>query len=97
VPAAGQYDLYYWVFKPDELRRGRGRRGRGPTGSDAEYHFIVRYDNDQENAYINLQRSDDGWSMLGSYFFNQDTIEVVLDNNTKLRTVTADAVKIVRR
>jgi hypothetical protein len=23
VPESGQYDLYYWVYKPDELRRGR--------------------------------------------------------------------------
>lgn len=97
VPVAGQYDLYYWVYKPDELRRGRGRRGRGPAGGDAEYHFRVRYDNDEENAYIDLQRSDEGWSILGTYFFPQDTVEVVLDNDTKLRTVTADAVKMVRR
>lgn len=97
VPVAGQYDLYYWVYKPDELRRGRGRQRRESTGNDAEYQFIVRYDNDDENAYINLQRSDEGWSMLGTYYFNQDTVEVVLNNNTKLRTVTADAVKIVRR
>jgi hypothetical protein len=57
----------------------------------------VRYDNDEENAYIDLQRSDEGWSILGTYFFPQDTVEVVLDNDTKLRTVTADAVKMVRR
>ena len=97
VPDAGQYDLYYWVYKPDELRRGRGRRGRGPTGGDAEYHFKIHYDDDVEDGYINLQRSEEGWSLLGTYFFNSDTVAVVLSNDSKLRTVTADAVKIVRR
>lgn len=103
VPDAGQYDLYYYVNKPDELRRGRSRgssggsRGHDRSGGDAEYHFKVRYDNDEENAYINLQRSEEGWSILGTYFFSDDTVQVVLHNNCKLRTVTADAVKIIRR
>ncbi len=97
VPSEGQYDLFYWVYKPDELRRGRGRGGRGRSGGDAEYHFKVRYDNDEENAYINLQRAEEGWSLLGTYFFSNDTVEVVLSDDSKLRTVTADAVRIVRR
>ncbi|NLJ01515.1 MAG: xanthan lyase, partial [Bacteroidales bacterium] len=97
IPDDGQYELYYWVYKPDELRRGRGRRGRGQSAGDTEYHFKVRYDGDEENAYINLQRADEGWSLLGTYFFSEDTVEVVLSNDAKLRTVTADAVKIVRR
>lgn len=98
VPDAGQYELYYWVFKPEELRRG-GRRGggRGRSGSDAEYHFKVIYDGDEENAFINLQSSEEGWSILGTYFFSEDTVEVVLGDDSKLRSVTADAVKIVRR
>ncbi|WP_298651223.1 xanthan lyase [uncultured Proteiniphilum sp.] len=101
VADAGQYDLYYYVYKPDEFRRGRGRGpgggGRGRSAGDAEYHFKVRYDDDEENAYINLQRSEEGWSILGTYFFSNDTVQVILSNNCKLRTVTADAVKIVRR
>ena len=97
VSDAGQYDLFYWVYKPDELRRGRGRGRRGSSEKDSEYHFKVRYDGQEENAYINLQQSDEGWSELGSYFFSNDTVEVVLNNDTKLTTVTADAVKIVRR
>ena len=95
VPDAGQYELYYWVYKPDELRRGR--RGRGRSGGDPEYHFKVRYDEDEENAFINLQSSEEGWSILGTYFFSKDTVEVVLSDDSKLRSITADAVKIVRR
>jgi hypothetical protein len=101
VPAKGQYDLYYYVYKPDELRQGGRNRGgdgggRG-DGGDAEYSLKVIYDGDEEDAYVNLRRSDEGWSILGTYYFNEDTVNVVLTNNCKLRTVTADAVKIVRR
>jgi hypothetical protein len=95
VPNSGQYELYFWVTKPDELRRGRGGRG-GDTG-ETEYHFKVKYDGDEENAFINLQSSEEGWSILGTYFFNNDTVEVVLRDDSKLRSITADAVKIVRK
>lgn len=97
VPEAGRYDLYYYVSKPEELRWGRGRGRRNRSGGDAEYHFKVRYGDDEEDAYINLRRAEDGWSILGTYFFDADTIHVVLGNDCTLRTVTADAVKIVRR
>ncbi|MDR0698254.1 MAG: xanthan lyase [Tannerella sp.] len=103
VPAKGQYDLYYYVYKPDELRQGGRNRGGGfggggrGGGGDPEYSFKVVYDGDKEDAYINLRRSDDGWSMLGTYYFNEDTVNVVLTNKCDLRSVTADAVKIVRR
>ena len=97
VTDAGQYELYYWVIKPDELNRGRRGRGRRDTVGDAEYRFKVRYDEDEENAYINLQSSEEGWSIIGTYFFSNDTVEVVLSDYSKLRSITADAVKIVRR
>jgi ABC-type transport system involved in multi-copper enzyme maturation permease subunit len=94
VPATGPYDLYYYVYKPEDIRRG-GRNRRG-EGEDAEYHFKIQYD-DEENAYINIRRSDEGWNLLGTYYFNEDTVKVILTNDCKLRSVTADAVKIVRK
>ena len=98
VSDTGQYDMFYWVYKPDELRRGRRGRGRrGSSQGDSEYHFKVRYDGHEENAYIDLQSSEEGWSELGTYFFSNDTVVVVLSNDTKLNTVTADAVKIIKR
>ena len=94
VPSAGQYDLYYYVYKPDDAR-GRGRNSG--SGGNPEYRFRVKYDDNEEKAYINVRRSEEGWSMLGTYYFNKDTVEVVLSNDCELRSVTADAVKIVRR
>jgi hypothetical protein len=101
VPAAGRYDLYFYTFRQENRRWGRGGggggRGRGRGGEDAEYHFKVKYDGDVEKAYFNSKNAIDGWNLLGTYFFNADTVEVVLSNEFKNRTVTADAVKVVKR
>ncbi|MDR0395111.1 MAG: xanthan lyase [Tannerella sp.] len=94
VPVKGQYDLFYYVCKPDDIRGGRNRGG---GNTDAEYHFKVKYDDDEENAYIDLRRSNEGWSLLGTYYFSEDTVKVTLANDCKLRSTVADAVKIVRR
>ena len=99
VPAKGLYDLYYHVFQPEELRRAQNNRGGGgaPQGS-MEYHFKVKYNDNEDNAYINLRRSGEGWYRVGTYFFSDDTIKVVLSNDiANIRMVTADAVKIVKR
>jgi hypothetical protein len=101
IPSAGRYDLYYYTFRQGNRSWGRGRGGRGSEGGgeDAEYNFKVKYDGDEESAYINIRNVQDGWNQLGTgtYFFNGDTVEVVLSNEFKSRMVTADAVKAVRR
>ncbi|MDD3037542.1 xanthan lyase [Bacteroides sp.] len=89
VPESGQYDLYYHVFKDNELRWNDRARG--------EYHFKVMYDDGVEDAYIDMRKANEGWEQVGTYFINSDTIRVVLTDECKLRTVTADAVKIVKR
>ena len=89
VPEVGQYDLYYHVFKDDELRWNNNLQG--------EYHFKVKYGSEVEDAYVNLRKANEGWEQLGSYYFDSDTVRVVLTDECKLRSVTADAVKIVKR
>jgi hypothetical protein len=98
VPAAGLYDLFYYVTKTEDARNRRWDQGRGRGGSsDAEYQFKLKYDNGEENAYINIRHANDGWSILGTYFFSEDTVRVTLSNNCKLNMVVADAVKIAKR
>ena len=94
VPDAGYYDLFYYYVRPDDMRGGN----RGGQQGNGEYRFKVKYDDgDEEKAYINLRRANEGWSQLGSYYFNKDTVEVVLSNHSEMRTVIADAVKIVKK
>jgi hypothetical protein len=89
VPTAGRYDAYYYIYKTGEIRNNNRQ--------NAEYRFRVAYDNEVEDAAINLSRADEGWELLGTYYFGGDTVRITLTNESKLRLVTADAVKIVRK
>lgn len=89
VPAEGQYELYYYVSKNNELRYNRQAEG--------EYRFKVSYGEETEDAYLDLKRANEGWEQVGVYYFSSDTIRVTLTNECRLRSVTADAVKIVKR
>ncbi|RHJ84794.1 xanthan lyase [Parabacteroides sp. AM08-6] len=89
VPSPGQYEVYYYVSKDNELRYNNRAEG--------EYHFKVKYDEENEDAYINMKRANEGWEQLGVYYFSSDTIHVTLTNECKLRSVAADAVRIVKR
>ena len=89
MPAPGRYDAYYYIYKTNEMRNN--------NRFDAEYRFRVAYDNDVEDASINIARANEGWELLGTYYFGGDTVSITLTNECRLRLVTADAVKIVRK
>lgn len=89
VPSAGRYEVFYYVSKDNEMKYNNRVEG--------EYHFKVYYDNEVEEAYIDLGKANEGWEQLGAYYFGADTARIVLTNECKLRSVTADAVKIVKR
>lgn len=89
VPSHGQYEVYYYVSKDNEMKYNER--------SEGEYHFRVNYGEEDEEAYIDLRKANEGWEPLGVYFFGSDTIRITLNNSCKLRSVTADAVKIVKR
>ncbi|MDR3340270.1 MAG: ABC transporter permease subunit [Candidatus Symbiothrix sp.] len=92
VPVPAYYELYYHVFKDNSVRYNWNRN------NNAEYKFKVAYGKDVEDAYIRMTNStNDGWEQLGVYYFESDTVSVTLSNECKLNSVTADAVKIVRR
>lgn len=89
VPSAGRYEVFYYVSKDNEMKYNNRVEG--------EYHFKVYYDNEVEEAYVDLGKANEGWEQLGAYYFGADTARIVLTNECKLRSVTADAVKIVKR
>jgi hypothetical protein len=86
VPSPGQYELYY------HLARIYG------WSSGDEYMFKVQYGDEVEDAYLNVPKAKDGWTQLGVYSFDSDTVSVTLSNELKKGwIVIADAVKIVKR
>jgi hypothetical protein len=91
VPSPGKYELYYYMFIHNDVKYNRG------WYNGAEYRFKVSYGKDVEDAYIDISKAGDGWTQLGVYYFESDTVSVTLSNECKVRAVIADAVKIVKR
>jgi hypothetical protein len=88
VKKAGYYDVYYHFYKMRSRRRG-GDEDKG------EYNFTIYADDGPENAAMGAQNADEGWNHLGSFYFQPDTAKIVLSNNSQLRFIFADAVKLV--
>jgi len=89
VPTPGDYELYYWAFN-EQLRWDRHMQG--------EYHFKIKQGEDEEeDAYVNVRHVNEEWGLVGVYEIKSDTVTIVLSNDSKIRTVTADAVKLIKR
>ena len=91
VPEHGRYELYYHVRKPWDFGGGWHNRGR------KMYNFIIETDDYIEEHELNMRRANDGWTLLGTFDVACDTMTVTLTNKTKLRYISADAVKLVKR
>ncbi|NDV64518.1 xanthan lyase [Bacteroides sp. 224] len=85
---AGYYEIYYWAYDSESWNRRHDGK---------EYHFKVAYNGEEEDAYLNMRNPNGEWEQLGVYYFDTDTVKVTLTNESKIRSVTADAVKIVKR
>jgi len=90
VKKAGYYDVYFHLYK--SRRMGRGRDGAEEKGN---YNFTIHGDDGAEEAALEINNSDAGWNHLGSFYFSSDTALVELSNESEMKMVFADAVKIV--
>lgn len=89
IPQDGQYDLYYFVAKYEELQY---------SGVEGTYQFYVQNEGDQpEEITLNLRKANPGWQELGILYANKGTLTVKLTNKTNMRSIEADAVKLVKR
>ncbi len=91
IPLAepGQYEVYYHVYKDDSFDWNRDTKG--------SYQFTIPHQNGTDRPTIELSRqSPAGWTSLGDYTFSSDTITISLTNETKLRAIFADAIKLVK-
>jgi ABC-type transport system involved in multi-copper enzyme maturation permease subunit len=95
IPAEGRYEVFYYAPRNND-RRGGGR-DRNNNSENNEYHFKIKYSGDTEDAWLNVSKANNGWEQIGAYYFNADTISIVLTNESKQKVIIADAVKVVRQ
>ena len=89
IKEAGYYDVYFYLYK------GRSF-GRGRSEEKGEYHLTVHSDDGTEDVALAVQNGEKGWNHLGSFYFSPDTALIELSNKSELRTIYADAVKLVK-
>ncbi len=85
----GRYNLFYHVYKDESFNWDSNIRGT--------YTFTVPHQNGVDHPVIELKRNTPGgWMALGDYTFSNDTISISLTNESKLRAIFADAIKLVK-
>lgn len=92
IASSGYYDVYTHIVKP---RIGSGRRRR--SSEDSENSYVVYHDDGSDEVSFDIKNSDDGWNLIGSYYFSEGETKVELTNKAKGIAVFADAVKWVSR
>lgn len=89
ISEPGRYDVYYHIYKDQSFNWNRDQTGN--------YQFIIPHQNGEDRPVIELtKQTPGGWTSLGDYVFSTDTITITLSNESRLRAVFADAVKLVR-
>lgn len=90
LPAHGYYDIY--VYLSQQRRFGQGRRNSEPSG---EYVYKVMHDDGNDEILLEVKGFENGWNLLGSFYFSSDSSTVVLSDAGGADRVVADAVKWV--
>lgn len=93
VKEGGYYDVYAYVFKVENRRRGR----HGGNEVKGQYEYIIHHDDGDEIMSVDLKSAEEGWNHLGSYYFSPDSTKVELTNKSESRVIVADAIKIVKQ
>jgi ABC-type transport system involved in multi-copper enzyme maturation permease subunit len=92
LPEAGYYDVY--TYLSEQRSFGRHRDQSKPTG---KYVYTITHDDGVENVEIEVQNFENGWNLLGSFYFQADTTSVSLSDEGGAKTVIADAIKWVKQ
>ncbi len=98
VKEAGNYDIYAHISSAGSrgFMMGRGGSSGGSGDDKGEYQYFIYHSNGETEQTLRISSAEAGWNLLGSYYLSTEDSRVVLTNKTTLRTVVADAIKIVK-
>ena len=75
-----------------------GDRGRNRFADmSKDYHFTVTHDDGVEEITLDLSETDQGWIVLGTFYFSKGNAKVELSDKSKGRMILADAVRWTER
>lgn len=96
LPASGRYDVFSHAT---ELRgawrwaRGRGRGRDGQEYPAQDFNFVIHHDDGADEVKLDANSANEGWNLLGTFYFSQGEARIELSDRTKGRVVYADAIK----
>ena len=97
VKEAGNYDIYAHISSAGSRGFQMGRGGRSSSGDEkGEYQYFIYHSDGETEQTLRINTAEAVWNLLGSYYLSTENSRVVLTNKTTLRTVVADAIKIVK-
>lgn len=95
IPEAGSYDVYCYIFEP--YRKSRPK-SRVKAGLDRiEHHYTIHHSDGSSEVVLMPDRCEDGWNLLGRYFFEEGEAVVELSDESPILYIIADAVKWVKK
>jgi len=102
IPLSGRYDVYFYVSRSGPQgsqfggRGGGGRRGENEKLTD-DFHFLIHNDDGVDEVRLDISNPQEGWNLLGTYFFSKGPAMVELSDLSRGRIVYADAVRWVQQ
>lgn len=95
VKQGGYYKVYAYIPKL-QFRIFDRRGGGGDNQPNDEFEFNVIHDDGTDHPVVKSDPRESTWVEVGTYHFSPDSARIEMTNNTKAKTVIADAVKLVR-
>ncbi len=90
IKEGGYYKVYAYIPK---IRFGfRG----GDNQPDDIYEFNVVHDDGIDHPSVKADPRESTWIEVGTYHFSSDSAKIEITNNTKSKTIFADAVKLIK-
>jgi hypothetical protein len=95
IPESGYYDVFTYIFDP---KRKINQRDRLKYGYDSiEHHYTVYGAEGPDETVLFPDQCEDGWNLLGRYYFEKGEAVVELSDESPVLYVIADAVKWVKK
>jgi len=89
------YDVYTYIAQSATRGGGFGPGRRGGGDEKGEYLYVIHHTDGETDQSLQINNAENGWNLLGSFYLGPGS-KIVLSNKTELRTVVADAIKLVK-
>lgn len=94
ITEPGEYDVYYYTPPPNQMLEPHPFK---EIYTVQDLHFIINDDTGTHDVVLEADKTNQRWSLIGTYSFSDTTSTIELTNQSKGRTVYADAVKWVKK